>query len=66
MAEEEGFELREYKGGTRWYALVRYTRTLETWDLQISCVKRGLDRCLIRASFVANVAREVYLRDAAK
>jgi len=49
MAEEEGFELREYKGGTRWYALVRYTRTLETWDLQISCVKRALDRCLIRS-----------------
>jgi hypothetical protein len=28
--------------------------------------KRALDRCLIRAFFVANVAREVYLRDAAK
>ena len=34
VPEEEGFDFAQYKGGTRWYPLDRYTRTLETWDLQ--------------------------------
>jgi len=44
MAEEEGFELSlaaSLKGGTRWYAAVSDTRSLQNRRFAISRVKRA-------------------------
>jgi hypothetical protein len=34
MEEEEGFDLAQYEGGTRWRAFVCYTRHVEAKDLR--------------------------------
>jgi hypothetical protein len=58
IAEEEGFELRQYEGGNRWYALVRYARNVENMGFAIFRVERAFERSLISSFFVANVTRE--------
>jgi hypothetical protein len=40
MAEEEGFDSAQYEGGTRWHALVRYTRNVETRGFNVSLHKQ--------------------------
>jgi hypothetical protein len=44
VAEEEGFDFVQYKGGTRWHALVCYSRMLETKDLRFLCINTAFPR----------------------
>jgi len=41
MAEEEGFDFAQFEGGTRWYAMVGDTRSLQNTRFVISRVKRA-------------------------
>jgi hypothetical protein len=56
VAEEEGFDAVQYKGGTRWHALVRYSREIENKDFTFCRINTGFPSLLIEALFVADLA----------
>jgi hypothetical protein len=51
VAEEEGFDVSEYEGGTGWHALVRYTRNVETKGFTVSLHKHCFSMILISPVF---------------
>jgi hypothetical protein len=56
MAEEEGFDLSRYEGGTCWHALVQYGREIENKEFTFCRIDTGFPPLLIEALFVATVA----------
>jgi len=53
MAEEEGFDFAQYEGGTRWYALVCYTRDVESKGFTIFAHKHCFSTTLVPPFSVA-------------
>jgi hypothetical protein len=62
VAEEEGFDSTQYDGGTRWHALVRYSREIENKEFTFCRINTGFPSLLIGALFVANVAWRIAVR----
>ena len=60
MAEkEEGFDSAQYGGGTRWHALVRYTRNAETKRSTVSLHSHCFSMILISPVFCSTTQHGV-------
>jgi len=62
MAEEEGSDSAYYEGSTRWHALVRYSREIESKEFTFWRINTGSPSLLIWRLFVANVAWRIAVR----
>jgi hypothetical protein len=58
VAEEEGFD-SAHEGGTRWHALVRYTRNVEAKGFTVSLHKHWFSMILISAVFCSTAQHGV-------